>query len=97
MQTDNATPIVPITSDARLASAATSARDRPAAAAAPATYVENISYKLSTLKFYIQQVKSDHRNFWLVPSQFYWDGGLAQKREKIILQNIDSLQEGETS
>lgn len=37
VQTDNATPIVPTISDARLASAATSARGRPQAAAAPAT------------------------------------------------------------
>lgn len=38
VQTDKATPIVPTSSDACCASAATSARERPAAAAAPATY-----------------------------------------------------------
>lgn len=37
VHTDNATPIVPIISDAHFASAATSLRERPAAAAAPAT------------------------------------------------------------
>lgn len=37
VQTDSATPIVPTISDAHFASAATSASERPAAAAAPAT------------------------------------------------------------
>jgi len=38
VQTESATPIVPTTSDACFASAATAARDKPASAAAPATY-----------------------------------------------------------
>lgn len=37
VQTERATPIVPTISDAYFASAATSSRERPAAAAAPAT------------------------------------------------------------
>jgi len=39
VQTLKATPIVPTISDACLASAATSSRERPAAAAAPATWL----------------------------------------------------------
>ena len=38
VQTESATPIVPTTSDACFASAATATRDKPASAAAPATY-----------------------------------------------------------
>ena len=41
VQTESATPIVPTTSDACFASAATSARDKPASAAAPATCGSN--------------------------------------------------------
>lgn len=44
VQTDNATPIVPTISDARLASAATASRERPDAAAAPAICVSQIGF-----------------------------------------------------
>lgn len=81
VQTDNATPIVPITSDACWASAATSARDRPAAAAAPATYVENISYNLNPLKFFVQQVTTEI--FYEFPVNFIESVDLHKKGRKL--------------
>lgn len=47
LQTDNATPIVPIISAACFASAATAEREKPQAAAAPATFImQNNSWKI---------------------------------------------------
>lgn len=82
MHTDKATPIVPTISDACFASAATSASDKPASAAAPETYqLKQIQNKRQTKGSAYHDLKSSTicMNMALNISTRNWQQ-IAQKR-----------------